>query len=174
MEGWKLFLAVLATLATVGQFLVALSVYALQRSNERIARRIELMARIEHQDMASTLTVSILSTFGVWIDYVNVGVRDQRSGKPRTVTTIFDAIIPGASFKQKLVPPGLPDDYLVSDFAIAVQARGKRTIAVTGAGGMVSFSDSPAGPFAWIEPLVRKLDEIASYNAGDASNSSDR
>src|SRR5271156_4919323 len=66
MEAWKLFLAVLATLATVGQFLVALSVYALQRSNERIARRIELTARIEQLDMASTLTISNLSTFGVW------------------------------------------------------------------------------------------------------------
>ena len=168
MEGWKLFLAVLATLATVGQLLVAFSVYALQRSNERIARRIELMARIEHQDMAATLTVSNLSTFGVWIDYVNVSVRDQRNGKPRAVTTIFDAIIPGSSFKQKLVS-GLPDDYVVLGFDIAVQARGERTIAVTTAGGMVSFGDSPAGLFAWIGPLVRKLDEIASYNASNAS-----
>jgi hypothetical protein len=45
---------------------------------------------------------------------------------------------------------------------------------VANAGGMVSFGDSPAGPFAWIGPLVRKLDEIASYNASDASNSSHR
>jgi hypothetical protein len=170
---WTIVLTIVATIAAVGQFLVALSVYALQRSNERIARRIELMARIEHLDMGSTLTISNLSTFGVWIDYVNVSVHDQRSGKLRAITTRLDAIIPASSSTQKLVF-GLPDAYLVSDFEIAVRARGKQTIAVTNAGEMVSFCDSPDGPFAWIGPLLRKLDEIASYNASDASNSSDR
>jgi hypothetical protein len=169
MDTWMIVAAVIAALAAVGQFFVALSVYALQRSNERIARRIELMARIEHLDMVATLTISNLSTFGVWIDYVNVCVRDQRSGKLRTITILFDAIIPGSSSVQKLVF-GLPDAYLVSGFEIAVQARGKRTVAVTTAGGMVSFGDSPVGPLAWIEPLVRKLDEIAAYNASDASS----
>jgi hypothetical protein len=169
MDTWMIVAAVIAALAAVGQFLVALSVYALQRSNERIARRIELMARIEHLDTGSMLTVSNLSTFGVWIDYVNVGVRDQRDGKPGTVTTRFDAIIPASSSVQKLVF-GLPDNYLVSGFDIAVRARGKQTVAVTTAGGMVSFGDSPADPFAWIGPWIRKLDEIASYNASDASS----
>jgi hypothetical protein len=151
-----LIFAFLTLLATLAQLVFSYRVWALQISNEAIAKRIEILVRFNElgggpiSGIAWLLTVSNLSTFGVWVDFVTVRVKDVENGKPFEKTVYVDAVMPGGGFVQREVR-GFPKQFEVVNYGISVRARGKHTIVVTNQGGMVSIEEASASLFSWLK-----------------------
>ena len=167
-DGWILALTIVTALATIGQCYVAYRVYMLQQSNERIANRIELLARLQ-PDIAGLvpqqvwkLTISNLSTFGVWIEYVTVQAVSK--GKLVEATVRFESVIQGAGFVERHSYT-LPLEVTIRNYTIVLRARGKQSIFVTNSAGMASSGDSGENRFSWVSAIMEKFNEIDSYKA---------